>query len=78
MWNAIFGWQEILIKYFAGVSTCEVSGFGNRVENLKFGGAVDGKVVDGFMGYGIVCKIWSLRKHALHSFGVRSCKWLVL
>ncbi len=48
------------------------------MEDLEFGGAMDGEVVDGFVSDWVIGYVWSLRQHPLHSFCVGGCKRLAL
>lgn len=54
MWNSVFSWKEGGIEDFARVATGEAPGLRDGVEDLVGCCAVDGKVVDGFVGDWVV------------------------
>ena len=55
-----------------------MAGFGDGVEELDFGCAVDGEVVDGFVGDGVVWDVWRGGEHADDGFGVGVGDWFSL
>lgn len=67
MGYTIFGGQEVAVKDLAGVSAGEMARFANGVEHLECGRAVDRKIVDRFMGNGVVGDVGCLRKHGCYS-----------
>ena len=78
MWDAVFGGFELAVKYFASVTAGEVARFGNGIKDLDFGCAVNGKVIDRFMGNRIMANIWGRGEHAKHGFGIGESNWVSL
>lgn len=78
MGDAIFCREEIAVEYFASVAASEMAGFGNWMEDLEGGSAVDREVVDRFMGYWVVGNVGGCWEHGDNGSGVGSCEGFTL
>lgn len=79
MRHAVIGGEEGAIKDAAGISAGEVSGFGDGVEELAEGIAVDREIVDRFVhGGGGAFDEGGLGEHGEDGFGVGSCETFAL
>ena len=78
MWDAVFGGEEGAIEDFACVPSGEVPRFGDGVKDLEGRCAVDGEVIDGFVGDGVVRDERGFGKHGGDGSGVGLCKGLAL
>ncbi len=71
MRDAVVGGEQGVAEDAAGVGAGEVAGFGDGVEELAEGVAVDGEIVDGFVdGWGGSFVEGGLGKHGEDGLGV--------
>ena len=79
MRDTLVCWEERVVEDLTGVNARELSGLGDGMEDLPEGVAVDGKVIDGFVG-GWSCfgSKGGLRKHGKDGASVGLCKWFTL
>ena len=70
MRDAVFGREEAAGEGEAGVAAGEVAGFGGGREELEGSGAVDGQVVDGFVGSGGSGGVGGCGEHGGYGFEV--------
>lgn len=79
MGDAVVGGEEGRREDFAGVDASEDAGFGGGVEELAESVAMDGEVVDGFVGDGgFAGSVGGLREHGHDGSRVGICERFIL